>query len=332
MIAFLSLAALMTICAVVAVAAPLLRRSPDSSPVAAVATALLICATVAVTYAVVSDYPWTGHTARTAHSADTLRRQLAENPQDIDGWIRLGNEYVTQERYDEARDAYRNAMALDRSGNDDLRIAYAETAIMVEPSALTGEAGQILDDVLMRKPLDPKALWYGGLSSLSRGDTAAAKTRWSRLLELSPPPQVRQVLEEQIAALDAPSSSTTRTDQAGPTRIPVRVRLAPALASKVREGGTLFLIARAAAQSGPPLAVVRRPLGVFPVELEISDQDAMLAGQSLGSAGALTLTARVSASGDAIATAGDLYGDATWSREYSGAQTTTEILIDRMVK
>lgn len=331
MIAFLSLAAFMTVCAVAAVAAPLLRRAPDSSPVAAVAAALAICTAVTVTYAVVSNYPWTEHAAMTAHSADALRRHLAENPNDLDSWIRLGNAYVTQERYHEAKDAYRQAMDLDRSGNDSLRIAYAEAAIMVDPSTLTGEAGQIFDEVLVRQPLDPKALWYGGLSSLSRGDTATAKMRWSRLLDLSPPPDVRQVLEDQIAAIDGPDSRTTRVEQAAPTRIPVRVHLAPALAAKLREGGTLFLIARAAAQSGPPLAVVRRPVTDFPVELEISDQDTMLGSQSLGSTEALTLTARVSASGNAIAAPGDLYGDATWSRD-SARQNTTEILIDRTVE
>lgn len=69
--------------------------------------------------------------------------------------------------------------------------------------------------------------------------------------------------------------------------------------------GVLFVIAR----SGPErrIVAVRREDGVrFPFEFRISGADAMTAGTTF--AGPLEITARLSKSGDAVATKGDLEG------------------------
>jgi len=84
------------------------------------------------------------------------------------------------------------------------------------------------------------------------------------------------------------------------------VAVAPSLASRAA-GGVLFVIARSAADNRI-LAVRREDNPTFPFKFQISGRDAMIAGTTF--AGPLTLTARLSKSGDAVAAKGDLEGTA----------------------
>ncbi len=62
-------------------------------------------------------------------------------------------------------------------------------------------------------------------------------------------------------------------------------------------GGVLFVIARAQ-PAGPPLAVVRLPVGPFPMAFEIGPGDVMIPGMPF--AGEIRLTARIDADGDPL--------------------------------
>jgi cytochrome c-type biogenesis protein CcmH len=84
------------------------------------------------------------------------------------------------------------------------------------------------------------------------------------------------------------------------------IAVAPSLASRAG-GGVLFVIARSAADN-KILAVRREDNVTFPFKFSISGRDAMIAGTAF--AGPLTVTARLSKSGDAVAAKGDLEGTA----------------------
>jgi cytochrome c-type biogenesis protein CcmH len=343
-IPFLFAAVAMTLTAVALVVVPLFREKSAPAPIAAVLSALAIPAAVTLMYAAVSSYPWSvavrgSAGAVTAQSAvaDTpeisaLKERVRKSPDDAAGWISLGDGYMGQERFADAREAYREAIHLSGENRDDLRLAYAESSVLQDRQALMGEAGKIVDEVLSRNPMNPKALWYGGMAALGRGDTAAAKSRWSKLLELSPPPQVRQVIEQQLASLGggAPGGADAPRAPSG-TTIPVRVAVKPELAGRIKAGASLFLIARAPGAAGPPLAVVRRNSASLPLELEISDADSMVPGRSLAGLAEVKLTARIANDGQALAAPGDVFGDALWSPG-SPSGDPLQILMDQIVQ
>ena len=345
MIVFLFAAVAMTLLAVALVVVPLFREKSAPAPVAAVLAALAIPAAVTLLYAAVSSYPWSltagrndGAGTEQSAAADSpeisaLKERVQKTPDDAAGWVSLGDAYLAQERFADARDAYREAIPLSGENRDDLLLAFAEASILLDRQALMGEAGQIIDQVLSRKPMNPKALWYGGMAALGRGDTATAMSRWRKLLELSPPTQVRQIIEQQLASLEggAPGVAGDAPRESSGTRIPVRVAVKPELAGRIKAGAALFLIARAPGAAGPPLAVVRRNSASLPLDLEISDADSMVPGRSLAGLAQVKLTARIANDGQPLAAPGDVFGEALWSPG-SGSGAPLQILMDQIVQ
>lgn len=338
---FLSVAVLLTLAAVAAVAVPLLRGPEGRAPVAAVCIAVAIPAAVVLLYAAVSSYPWLeirdAAMARPAVADSAATAELSErarrSPDDPQAWAALADAYVGEQRYADAREAYSQAMRASGGGDDELRLAFAETSIIVDRDALAGEAGAMVEDVLTRDPVNAKALWYGGMVALARNDVPAARLRWSRLLDLSPPPQVRQVIEQQLAALDngavaGAAGAVAAGPEAEGARIPVRVSVDPKLAARIRPGAVLFLFARASGGAGPPLAVARRDAAGLPLETSLSDADSMMPGRSLSGLAELRVTARVANDGEALAAPGDVFGEAVWR----GGTGPLEIVMDRVVE
>jgi cytochrome c-type biogenesis protein CcmH len=188
-----------------------------------------------------------------------------------------------------------------------------------------------VEEVLAQDPANPRALWYGGMAALERGANDVARDRWQRLLALSPPQQVRQIIETSLAELAGGAGTTGAAPAAGgdaSVRLAVRVSIAPGLASRVNPGAPLFLIARHPDRPGPPLAVVRRESQSLPSTVEITDADVMVPGQTLGDVAQMKLTARFSNGGNATASSGDVFGETVWSRERPGP---LEITMDSIV-
>ena len=339
MAAFLAVAVLMALVAVLVVAIPLVRTAQARAPVAALLAALAIPAAALVLYALVSNFPWAAPPPAVAGAApDTpeiieLKQRTTAQPADVDAWSRLGDAYLASERFREAKEAYRQAIVASNGGDDALRLAFAEASILEDPGALRGEAGTIIDDVLSRDPFNARALWYGGMAALGRGDSDTARQRWRQLLDLGPPPQVRQIIEQQLAGLGAATAGTGEAGgaPAGGPGIPVHITLDPALAGRVKPGAVLFLIAReAGGAGGPPLAAVRRAQPQLPLDLQIGDADSMMPGGLPGGRKALQFIARLSASGDVKAASGDVYGEASWQAG-GGAGQPVQIVINQLV-
>ena len=341
MTVFAILAVLLSFAAVGLVAWPLLRGG-STHPVATLIAALGIPAAVLVVYLSVSNHDWQGTPARSAETAvpgqasmaeavAALEQRLRETPDDEQGWILLGSSYLSLGRPDDARNAYQNALELSGGRNMDARLGIAETRIIADPGSLAGPLGDEIEAVLAAEPRNPKALWYGGLLGLARGEPAKARERWEGLLALQPPEQIRQIIENQLAQLDDASGQTktvASTGEAGANSIGISVTVSDAVRSKVSASAPLFVFVRDASKGCPPLAVIRRAASELPVTLQISDADLMIPGRSLANIERATVVARVANGGDPIAKPGDVYGEASWSR---ADQQPLAIVIDQVV-
>ena len=324
---------------------PLLRGQPANTararllPAAAVTIALPVLAVLL--YAGLGENRWPTGDADSLPSVDemvaSLERRLEDEPRDLDGWLMLGRSYFMLQRYADAARAYGQAYELGDHNDPAVITAYAEALVLEDAAMLEGRAGELFDRALELAPSDPKALWYGGLAGWARGDFAVARDRWSRLRALGPPQAVDELLAQRLADIDRQSGIPQAAAAAAPAGAPaspagpgvsLSIDVDPALRDRLEPGGTLYVIARAEGARGPPVAVVRRSAAELPLSLRLTDADTMLVGSSLSDHASLTLTARVSASGEPLPSSGDLFGESAWR---SGQYGTVELTIDRVV-
>ena len=127
-----------------------------------------------------------------------LEQRLAQQPDDMDGWLLLGRSYMSMRRFDLAARAYRRAAALDGNNNVQILADLGEALALSDPDGLQGEAGAIFERVLAVSPAHPKGLWYGGLNAYENFNWALADQRLSLLLTLNPPETIIPLIEERI--------------------------------------------------------------------------------------------------------------------------------------
>lgn len=240
-----------------------------------------------------------------------LAAKLRDQPNDPQGWLMLARSYSVMERYPEARDAYERAHALtgDQAA---VMVDYAEAIALAESNRLTGKPTELLNTALALEPDNPKGLWLAGFAARQNGNDEQAATLWRKLAgQLAPDSRELVMVEEMLAeVLGAQDSEPARapTPVITTAAIEVRVSLAPALASRVTGDETLFIFARAVAGPPMPLAIQRRSASELPLLITLDDSMHMLPAFKLSTFPTVSVGARISRSGNASASAGDLQG------------------------
>src|SRR5690349_22100863 len=319
MLAFVLIAGSLATAAAVLLLLPLVRPRADSRPAASFAAIGVLFALLlggAGLYAAFSNYSWVEMpdvAATPAAMTAKLAKRLTVEPNDLKGWLLLGRSYATLEQFPLAVRAYQRADRLANGQNAEAIVGTAEMLLAQDFEEIRGAAGHLFDRALQIEPDNPKALLYSGFAALSRGEQPVARERFQRLLTLDPPPQIRDIINKQLIALaggeGAPASQAAApaaqdSAPANGAKVAVHVTLAPALASKVPAGASLFVAARDPKSPGPPFAVKRLPAS-FPVDVELSEADAMLETRRITEGQHLEVVARVALGGTPTATSGD---------------------------
>jgi cytochrome c-type biogenesis protein CcmH len=330
---FVLIAAAITLGAAVLLARPLLRRRDDAPKAAgtAVFTLLLLLACGAGLYGWLSEYSW----ADTPTVADTpaaqaakLAKDLARKPDDLPGWMRLGELYFDLEQYPLAIRAFQRADRLADGKNADAMSALAESMLAQDFESIRGPAGRLFERVLEMQPANPKALLYSALAAMGRGDNGVARERFQRMLAQNPPPQIRDIIEKQMQAMDAVEAQG-RAAAAAPAegaQVRVRIDVSPALRFEPTASSALFVAARDPNQPGPPFAAKRLPLK-FPVEVTLSAADAMLPQRRITAGQTLDVVARISLDGQPQSATGDPFGQVSY---HFGKDGLLSIVIDKL--
>jgi cytochrome c-type biogenesis protein CcmH len=339
---FILFSALLAAMGILLLVWPLLRISARDAAVsgragiAATAVAALLPVAAFLIYFQASNWNWDAAEPEDSVSAPDLQRVVAElkerlgqQPDDIEGWKMLGRSATVLGDYAIAREAFGEAYARTQGGDAEAVVGYAESLVLNDEREIDGQAAQLFEQALEMAPDSPRALWYGGITAYRRGDLALAQQRWVELQNHELPPDLRQVLAERLAELEATQGKPAKpaTSQITQASIEVSISVSPENLGKIVPGSSLFVIARRGS-GGPPLAVVRRTVDAWPVTVGVSDADAMLPGMSLASGGPLTLIARISQVGQPIAASGDLFGEVGY--DFDSAHPAS-ITIDRIV-
>lgn len=259
-----------------------------------------------------------------------LERRLAEEPASVEGWVLLGRSRMAQQRWPEARDAFARAHAL-LPDEPDLMVEYADAQMRAAPDGrFPASAVALLEKVVAGQPTHQRGLFYLGAQRLQSGQPAEAVKVWEQLLPLVDG-ATTQALVPQLALAREQAGLPPVQDLPAAAPAPtleLTVELAPALASQLAAGDTLFVFARTVDGAGLPVAVKRLPATGFPVTLGLSDADGLMPAQKLSMQKQVRLMARVSKSGDAAAAAGDLEAEGQVVDVADGARFT--LVIDRV--
>lgn len=346
MTTFIAICALFAALAVFTVVWPLLR-TPATGPastapragIAATVVATLLPLVAFACYFWASNWSWEAQ-PQAPLTADSLRQSvtqlqehLAKKPDDLEGWKLLGRSATVLGDYAIARQAFGEAYTRSKGQDPEAVTGYAESLVLIDEREIDGHAAELFEQALALDPDNARALWYGGIVAYRRGNLPLAQQRWVELQNHDLPPDLRQVVAERLSEIAgtlggaAPVTKAAAGAGEGASVIHLRIALSPDMAERLTPGSQLFVIARRG-ESGPPLAVVRRPVGAWPLELEISDADAMLPGIQLAAGGPIRLIARISQQGQPIAASGDLFGEVGY--DFSSASPVS-LTIDRVV-
>jgi|ERR1700733_1944042 cytochrome c-type biogenesis protein CcmH len=357
---FLVIAAVMAAIAAAAVALPLLRDR--QSRVLGVIAAVAVMGAAGGLYPLWSNWNWHAppDAGASANGPDVgamvqkLEKHLQDQPDDLRGWLMLGRSYLALERLDDAVLAYEHAHRLD-SQNADAAMGLGEAMSLKAGGEITPAASLLFEQALALAPDNPKALLYAGFAAATRGDRALARTRWQALKNMHPPAQIEQMLDARIAdlgplpadpgaggtaggaAVDAaaagtspsPAGTSTSPGGLGGAVVTVKINLAPALKSRLVSEAPLFVFAREPGTAGPPLAAKRLSSTAIGSQVQLSPADSMLPGRVLKSGQHVSITARVSFSGQPIPSAGDLYGELSYEVGRDGVR---DLVIDRIAQ
>ena len=126
-----------------------------------------------------------------------LAARLQDNPNDLEGWMRLARSYNVLNRPQDA------LAALEQAG----QAFPQETSVMLLRGRLmrsmagtptTAESQALMDDVLAVDPNNVEALWFKAIGALEQGDRAAAKQNFDKAVSVLPEgSQDRAAMEQQ---------------------------------------------------------------------------------------------------------------------------------------
>ncbi len=254
---------------------------------------------------------------------EQLAQRLKDDPLDAEGWKMLGRSYIVLQRYSDALAALENAVRLN-DGDAQLLADYADALAMAGgQQSLEGRPLELIRRALELDPNNQKALWLAGTAAYERADFQQAMVYWKRLYALVPKDsQAARTMESNIAEAQAllsgrqpeaaapPAMASAGGDADKLQRISGTVRLDPALRARVSDQDTVFIFARAPQGPRMPVAIIRAQVKDLPMDFTLDDSNAMNPAMALSRFDRVEVVARISRSGNAMPSSGDLQGSA----------------------
>ena len=292
---------------------------------------------------------------------ENLIARLDNNPEDIEGWVMLGRTYTIMGRFEEATETYAKLVELEPNSPPILS-DYADVLAMSNQGVLAGEPAELIQQALNIDPEYPKALALAGTVEFEQKRFDQAADYWERLLAVIPADsklaasvsesiaeakslasngQVAPVSEQistpeedslENKTVDADSGDTEDSSKVADTAVDASisgtVTLSGTIAAKAAPNDTLFIYARAKTGPKMPLAIHRLKVSDIPATFTLNDDMAMIPTMKISSFPEVVVEARISKSGQAVPTSGDLQG---FSEPVKLGDKDILIVIDKLV-
>jgi cytochrome c-type biogenesis protein CcmH len=240
--------------------------------------------------------------------AKQLEDRLKTDPNNAQGWVFLARTYGALNRLTDAKNAFNKALALDPKNSDTL--ADLADLVAYENKSMNGQALDLIDQSLAANPKNPKALALKGTAAFEKGDYASAIKNWELAIPNLGPNEA--AFAQGLNASIAEAKNLLKPNQVVATNpaltISGKVMITPGLQGQVSPTDIVFIYAKAIEGPKLPLAIIKSTAGQLPTTFVLSDAQSMSPQFKLSQFKEVSLTARISKSGNAIPEKGDLIG------------------------
>ncbi|MDO6464057.1 c-type cytochrome biogenesis protein CcmI [Pseudoalteromonas carrageenovora] len=238
-----------------------------------------------------------------------LRTKLSQTGDDEVAWMLLGRVAMSLNEFDMAQQSFEKALQMNPD-NMQVLISFSQVLLLEGSEANMTRAAGMLSKVLKVEPTNLDAISLLALIAYERKDWPQAKAAFEVLLASMQKNDTRYEMiagriadiEEQMQAEGSVLPVTTQSV------INVTVKLTDELKQQQPESGILFVFAKAAQGSPMPLAVVKLKEYSFPMSVQLTDANAMVAGLNLSSAQDIVISARISKDESVMPSSGELEG------------------------
>ncbi|MFF7107094.1 c-type cytochrome biogenesis protein CcmI [Pseudomonas sichuanensis] len=225
-----------------------------------------------------------------------LERAVQAQPDSAEALYILGRTYMADQRPADAAKAFERAVSL-AGRQPELLGQWAQALYFAADKQWSPQLQALTEEALKADPQEVTSLGLRGIAAFEGQRYQEAIGFWQRLLAQLPEGDAsRAALQGGIdRAADKLKAGGAKVEQSA--RLKVRVELAAALKDKVRPDDTVFIFARASNGPPMPLAAKRVTVAQLPIEVELSDADAMMPQMKLSDYAEVQLVARVSRAG-----------------------------------
>ncbi|MFI7837117.1 c-type cytochrome biogenesis protein CcmI [Pseudomonas asiatica] len=227
-----------------------------------------------------------------------LERVVQAQPDSAEAVYFLGRAYMAEQRPADAARTFERAVAL-AGRQPELLGQWAQALYFAADKKWSPQLQALTDEALKADPNEVTSLGLRGIAAFEGERYQEAIDYWKRLLAQLPEGDAsRAALQGGIdRAAERLGGSPGQSAAPVAARLKVRVELAAALKDKVKPDDTVFIFARASNGPPMPLAAKRVTVAQLPIEVELSDADAMMPQMKLSDFAEVQLVARVSRAG-----------------------------------
>ncbi|NVN66115.1 c-type cytochrome biogenesis protein CcmI [Pseudomonas putida] len=228
-----------------------------------------------------------------------LERVVQAQPDSAEAMYFLGRAYMAEQRPADAARTFERAVAL-AGRQPELLGQWAQALYFAANKQWSPQLQALTDEALKADPNEVTSLGLRGIAAFEGERYQEAIDYWKRLLAQLPEGDAsRAALQGGIDRAAERLGGAPAQAEPAPVaaRLKVRVELAAALKDKVKPDDTVFIFARASKGPPMPLAAKRVTVAQLPIEVELSDADAMMPQMKLSQFAEVQLVARVSRAG-----------------------------------
>lgn len=241
-----------------------------------------------------------------ANFISAVQNLAAKRPDNLYYWTLLAQSALESSDLEQAAGYLEKAIAIaPRDGY--LLAQYAQVLFFLEENRFTPTVVSAVDRAFAADPNNATSLGLKGIEAYQNAEYQKAIGYWRKALRGLPPSSESALAlqsginQAQTLLGQAPAASGAATSN-GPSVV-VHLSLDPVVKFQPQQ---LVFVAVVAA-NGPPMPIVARRLTAadLPLTLTLTDDDALMAGRDLSSAGRISVVARLSTTGSASPQPGD---------------------------